>query len=672
MAETAEEHSQQLVALTSRLLGAASLAVTLDSERDVVLACSSTSVLVACTEALLGQKLDGIIRRPITAADRASNIEVIVETLASQVLHTELTHISGQRVVQGDLTDISNLVEILAALTFVATPLDAAGECGLVRQSTQMLLALEVFKSAPVHAGQPAGSHLVPRPAASVDSETLVSRCSAGHCDSEDQGSDGLAAELAELPGHSSMPSAQVAEPASLDGREDHNHLTGLGAHPRGALQHDLLRANDEQEAALLQRAGAAAQDWHQAGGADSGERCAQAGEAAGHWAQPEVQQQEQPQAVQTGGDQWTQQLEAVQSDVQEWAEPGGHQNLNWDHGQQTEQQQAAAGSQTAPESTSSDEQWQDAEGADENAGSTVLQQQHQAPVQHRGGGKRQQQRCKRAHCAARGCQRGAGSPDEAGRTQARAAAPAAGKQPAYKLGRDLSAKLEHLYSLQQDDPAAVARKQRLQEQERRAEERRIALKKAAWMKQDARSQQRAVAAAQGHRFQARRSSIKAAQLTAQAQALAKSLSLQRNAAEEAHFKEAFLAAVEAEKERLLASRRRPAGQPLEKGLPQAGAGQDAVEYAEAKVQWLQELHERECAELEEMLAREYQERVLQEHEKDVLLSDLRREALHAQVAATKQRLVSYADISRHLTEIASHGADATAQRIQSLIKAIY
>ena len=65
--------------------------------------------------------------------------------------------------------------------------------------------------------------------------------------------------------------------------------------------------------------------------------------------------------------------------------------------------------------------------------------------------------------------------------------------------------------------------------------------------------------------------------MTAQAQALAKSLSLQRNAAEEAHFKEAFLAAVEAEKERLLASRRRPAGQPLEKGLPQAGAGQDAV-----------------------------------------------------------------------------------------------
>ena len=63
-------------------------------------------------------------------------------TPAVQVLHTELTHISGQRVVQGDLTDISNLVEILAALTFVATPLDAAGECGVVRHSSQKSLAV--------------------------------------------------------------------------------------------------------------------------------------------------------------------------------------------------------------------------------------------------------------------------------------------------------------------------------------------------------------------------------------------------------------------------------------------------------------------------------------------------------------------------------------------------
>ena len=81
---------------------------------------------------------------------------------AVQVLHTELTHISGQRVVQGDLTDISNLVEILAALTFVATPLDAAGECGLVRQSTQMLLALEVAITALHRSARGSWQHSLP------------------------------------------------------------------------------------------------------------------------------------------------------------------------------------------------------------------------------------------------------------------------------------------------------------------------------------------------------------------------------------------------------------------------------------------------------------------------------------------------------------------------------
>ena len=78
---------------------------------------------------------------------------------AVQVLHTELTHISGQRVVQGDLTDISNLVEILAALTFVATPLDAAGKCGLVRLSSQKRLAPETASFAPRHLAWGSSQH---------------------------------------------------------------------------------------------------------------------------------------------------------------------------------------------------------------------------------------------------------------------------------------------------------------------------------------------------------------------------------------------------------------------------------------------------------------------------------------------------------------------------------
>ena len=231
-------------------------------------------------------------------------------------------------------------------------------------------------------------------PAAFVYPESLMLRCLAGHYDSEAQGSHELAAKMAE-----------AAEPATSGDEDGYITLTGHEACPRGALQHDLLRGNDEQEAALLQPAGVAAQHWHQAGKVDSAERFAQAGHAAGHWAQPEgQQQQQQPDAVQTAGEQWTQQLEAMQSDVQEWAGPGESQHPNWDHRLQTEQQQGEAGAQGAHGSTSSDERWQDSEGADENAGITVLQQQQQqqpVPVQHRGGGKQQQQQSGRPAGAA-------------------------------------------------------------------------------------------------------------------------------------------------------------------------------------------------------------------------------------------------------------------------------
>ena len=330
------------------------------------------------------------------------------------MLRTELTHISGQRVVQGDLTDISNLVEILAALTFVATPLDATGECEFVRHRRQMSLPVHTLHQLRVDCwalmsislhlllclrGSPLAGISLPF-LLPVDSEMLVLRCSAGHYDSEDQGSNELAAEVVEPPEHSSVHSAEVAEPAMSGDQEDYKHSTGHEAYPRGALQHDLLRADDEQAAALLQPAGAAAQHWHLTGGVDGAERFAQAEEAAGRWAQPELQQQEQPHAVQTEGEQWTQQLEAMQFDAQEWAGPDGSQNLNWDHRLQNEEQQAEAGAQGAPSSTSSDEQWQDGEGADENAGSKALQQQQQVPIQHRGGGK-QKQRSRRPAGAA-------------------------------------------------------------------------------------------------------------------------------------------------------------------------------------------------------------------------------------------------------------------------------
>lgn len=76
----------------------------------------STSLFVACCEALLGEKLQGIIRCPASAHERADNIQIILRELAHTVLQTDLSHISSMGVVSGDPVDVRNLLEILSAL----------------------------------------------------------------------------------------------------------------------------------------------------------------------------------------------------------------------------------------------------------------------------------------------------------------------------------------------------------------------------------------------------------------------------------------------------------------------------------------------------------------------------------------------------------------------------
>ena len=71
---------------------------------------------MACCEALLGRKVQGIKRNPGTAAERADNIEAVLYELTANILQTDLSHISGSRVVAGDPVDVHSLLEILAAL----------------------------------------------------------------------------------------------------------------------------------------------------------------------------------------------------------------------------------------------------------------------------------------------------------------------------------------------------------------------------------------------------------------------------------------------------------------------------------------------------------------------------------------------------------------------------
>ena len=88
----------------------------------------STSLFVACCEAVLGRRLQGIHRRPASAHERAQNVQAVLWELSHNVLHTDLSHISGQGVVSQDPVDVQNLLEIVSALLTQDNQLETTGE----------------------------------------------------------------------------------------------------------------------------------------------------------------------------------------------------------------------------------------------------------------------------------------------------------------------------------------------------------------------------------------------------------------------------------------------------------------------------------------------------------------------------------------------------------------
>ena len=60
--------------------------------------------------------LSGIIRSPSTREDEIHNCEVVIGSLAGDVLHTSLTHIAGVDIIDGSREAILNLTEIFVGL----------------------------------------------------------------------------------------------------------------------------------------------------------------------------------------------------------------------------------------------------------------------------------------------------------------------------------------------------------------------------------------------------------------------------------------------------------------------------------------------------------------------------------------------------------------------------
>jgi len=78
--------------------------------------CSATSFLVDAIQAILGSKRVKMSRAgPTTGAAQATEIDLAVRQLAS-ALDVDLDHISGNRVCNGSMADILDLLDLLHAL----------------------------------------------------------------------------------------------------------------------------------------------------------------------------------------------------------------------------------------------------------------------------------------------------------------------------------------------------------------------------------------------------------------------------------------------------------------------------------------------------------------------------------------------------------------------------
>jgi len=56
------------------------------------------------------------INNPMSVEDEVHNCQAVIDSLAMEVLNTSLSHITGQDIVAGDRTAISDLLEVFSGL----------------------------------------------------------------------------------------------------------------------------------------------------------------------------------------------------------------------------------------------------------------------------------------------------------------------------------------------------------------------------------------------------------------------------------------------------------------------------------------------------------------------------------------------------------------------------
>lgn len=105
----------------------------------------SASTFVAMYEIILGDRLAGTLRDPVTREDEIANVQCLIDSLADDFLHCDLSHITGVAVVDGHLTSIQYLLEIFLELESFLTE-QISSECSREGDAPQVEDLDEVTK----------------------------------------------------------------------------------------------------------------------------------------------------------------------------------------------------------------------------------------------------------------------------------------------------------------------------------------------------------------------------------------------------------------------------------------------------------------------------------------------------------------------------------------------
>jgi len=84
-----------------------------------------------------------VVDNPLTIADEIHNCQAVIDSLATDILNTSLSHITGHDIISGDLTAIGNLLELFSGLMeYMLEEISSLASSNSVPLSTGSLLLL--------------------------------------------------------------------------------------------------------------------------------------------------------------------------------------------------------------------------------------------------------------------------------------------------------------------------------------------------------------------------------------------------------------------------------------------------------------------------------------------------------------------------------------------------